>query len=191
MDQHDRDTLVTTGPPRPEGAPRLVDREWIEDSMSLWEEALSRDLPASPAESRSPVFVAPDEPMTAPVAESRSVEPESVQSSDGFEPRPEEAFREALQEAAAGRLQAQVSVRLPDRRGGRPAKRVYTFAGAVSDGESPSGTLYALGRSGLVRLDGDVKATRVVEVLESPRSSPHEETLSCEVEGGVARWSQN
>jgi hypothetical protein len=190
MDRHDTDKLVQTGPPRPHDPARIVDREWIEDSISLWEEALSADLPSEDPEEQEPVFLSPEAPLTAPLAEDLSVEPESVDSEDGFEPLPGEELRQVLQDAATGRLRAQVSVELPEPKDGRPARRVYTFSGPVSHGESRSGTLYALGPDGLVRLDGDVQVARVVEVIENADTSPKTETLRCDVEDGTARWSR-
>jgi hypothetical protein len=190
MDRHDTDTLVQTGPPRPD-SPRVVERSFVEDSMALWEEALSTELPEPDTGENETLFLGPEEPVTAPLAEDQSVEPERTEARDGFVPRPEEALRTALEEQAKSVLLAGVSVELPERKAGRPARRVFWFGRPVDSGDSPAGTLYALGPDGgLVELEGSVRATRVVEVIEEGPTKPNTETLTAEVQGGVAQWSR-
>lgn len=193
MDRYDTDTLINAGPAKPK-SPRIVERQFIEDSMALWEEALSTDLPdLETGQEPEPLFIGPEEPITAPLAEDRTVEPTQTESRDGFTPRPEEALRVALEEEAKSVLKTSVSVELPDRKSKRPARRVFWFDRPVSDGKSPSGTLFALGPSGgLVELQTGVEATRVIEIIDpddGPTSSKTE-ALSAELQGGVVHWSR-
>lgn len=160
--------------------------------MELWEEALSTELPSEETGEREPLFLGPEEPMTAPLAEDLTVDPERSEARDGFRPRPEEAFRAALEEEAESVLKTDASVELPDRKKDRPARRVFWFGRPVDSGTSPSGTLYALGEDGaLVELNGAVKAERVVEVIEEGPTEPETEELTANVSGTVARWSRS
>lgn len=190
MDRYDTDTLVQTGPPRPQ-SPRIVEKQFVEDSMALWEEALETELPEEESQEEKPLFLGPEEPVTAPLAEDQTVEPSQTEFWDGFIPRPEEALRTALENKAQSVLNTSVSVKLPDRKPERPARRVFWFGRPVDTGESPEGTLYALSEDGaLVELQGSVKTTRVVEVIEEGPTEKQTETLTARVGGGTAQWSR-
>jgi hypothetical protein len=162
--------------------------------MALWEKALSSELPSpEPSPEGQPLFLGPEEPITAPTAEDQTASPTRSEARDGFVPRPEDALRAALEENATSVLKADVAAQPPAAKQRRPARRVFWFGRAVDSGDSPAGTLYALGEAGqLVELSGHVKATRVVEVIEAEGgpTSAKTETLTCEVSGGRARWSR-
>jgi len=199
MDRHAEDKLVKNTP-EPHDPANFADQEEIEQSMDLWEEALSAALPEAEAVSETgnvePVVRQTTEsPLRAPLDEDLDIEPVRIESRDGFVQSPQEALRERLSEKTFDQIRVEVPVRLQNQKEDRPARRVFWFDRPVDAAGQSEGTLYALGEEGqLVPFGGGggVRARRVVEVIEKESfedQPPTNVELEAEVRSGIAHWS--
>lgn len=197
MDRHAADKVVT-GSPEPHNPANLVDREEIEQSMSLWEEALSTPMPEQVQAGRETEGETirrerTGSPLRAPLSDDLEIEPIRVEGRDGFVRSPREALRERLQDEAYEEIRVDVPVRLHDRNENKPARRVFWFDQPVDAAGESEGTLYALGEDGaLIPFTGEVRARRVVEVIEKESFEDQPEktvNLKAEVRSGIAHWS--
>jgi hypothetical protein len=179
---------------REAGGPTLVDRTFLEESMTYWERALATTLPDIRAEAaRDASFVALEEVLTAPRTEALDVAPREVYFYDGFIPLSQKDLTATL--SALVRQATHTTMTLAYD-GVAPteavaAARVYVFAEPVTAVKGVTGRL--------LTAEGDVwqpgtPAAILVEIIEATASAaaePVREQLVCRVEGGqVARWKK-
>jgi hypothetical protein len=172
----------------------IVDRDFLQSQIDLWEEALRTTVPSGERERPVRTFQL-DDVMTAPRVDSGEVSPARVYYYDGFIPRPEAELDEELAGLVRQVVQARIDVDPteidPDPEA--QARRVYVFADPIHEARSAAGELYVPGPSDTLNpWTPGTPTTILVELLPARADDTTEPALlnaRCRVTGSRATWT--